>query len=71
MYHTYFRNTLCRTKADALAGLDAHTSRQNVPLVKPGEKFSFGESKLHRVTFAECTSTSTDISPLRSWLERL
>ncbi|KAH9285525.1 Signal recognition particle receptor subunit beta [Echinococcus granulosus] len=63
--------TLCRTKANALAGLDGHQELR-VPLVKKsGEKFLFAECKHHCVTFATCSVTSTDISPVRLWLERL
>ncbi|VDM15793.1 unnamed protein product [Hydatigera taeniaeformis] len=63
--------TLCRTKADALAGLDGH-QESRVPLVKNScKEFRFAECKHHSVTFADCSATSTDISPVRLWLERL
>lgn len=65
------RTTLCRTKADALAGLDSHSSVRPISLVDEDEKFTFGKCRLHRVTFGECVATSTDISAVRSWLERL
>uniref|UniRef100_A0A5K3FFH3 Signal recognition particle receptor subunit beta n=1 Tax=Mesocestoides corti TaxID=53468 RepID=A0A5K3FFH3_MESCO len=63
--------TLCRTKAGGLAALDGHNERQTVPIVRPDEAFSFAKNKLHRVTFADCSAVSTDISPVRLWLERL
>ncbi|KAL5965770.1 Signal recognition particle receptor subunit beta [Taenia solium] len=63
--------TLCRTKANALAGLDGH-QEPRVPLVKKSnEEFLFAECKHHCVTFADCSATSTDISPVRLWLERI
>nr|VZH95001.1 unnamed protein product [Spirometra erinaceieuropaei] len=61
-------NTLCITKAGALAGLDS--GKESVPLVKSGEKFSFADNKHHRVTFAGCSAIEENIGPVRSWLER-
>lgn len=66
-----FRTTLCRTKANALAGLDGHQELR-VPLVKKSDEgFVFAECKHHCVTFADCSVTSADIGPVRLWLERL